>query len=120
MRAGLLERDRELGTIAAAIDAAADGRGGVVWIEGPSGIGKTSLLRAGCEHARAGGLRVMRARPGPLERELAFGVVRGLYEPVVTTRPQVLAAGPARLAAPVVTHQTFPTACRVPKAGRGV
>jgi DNA-binding CsgD family transcriptional regulator len=103
MGAALLERDRELGMIAAAIDAAADGRGGVVWIEGPSGIGKTSLLRAGCEHARAAGLRVMRARPGPLEREFAFGVVRGLYEPVVTARPDVLAAGPARLAAPVVT-----------------
>ena len=38
----LLERDRELAAITAAINAAALGRGGVVWVEGPAGIGKTS------------------------------------------------------------------------------
>jgi hypothetical protein len=99
----LLERDRELATIRAAINAAADGHGGVVWVEGPAGIGKTSLLRAAGEHAREAGLRVLRARPAALEREFAFGVIRGLFEPAVTAQPAVLASGPASLAAPVVT-----------------
>jgi predicted ATPase len=99
----LLERDRELVMIRAAINAAADGHGGVVWVEGPAGIGKTSLLRAAGEHAREAGLRVLRARPAELEREFAFGVVRGLFEPAVTAQPAVLASGPASLAAPVVT-----------------
>ena len=99
----LLERDRELATIRAAINAAANGHGGVVWVEGPAGIGKTSLLRAAGEHAREAGLRVLRARPAELEREFAFGVVRGLFEPAVTAQPAVLASGPASLAAPVVT-----------------
>ena len=99
----LLERDRELATITAAINAAADGHGGVVWVEGPAGIGKTSLLRAAGQHAREAGLRVLRARPAALEREFAFGVVRGLFEPAVTAQPAVLASGPASLAAPVVT-----------------
>ncbi|MGH3924984.1 MAG: ATP-binding protein, partial [Pseudonocardiaceae bacterium] len=102
-QAPLLERERELDTLTAAVDAAAGGRGGVVWIEGPAGIGKTSLLRATRELARRAGLQVLHARPGPLEREFAFGAVRGLFEPAVTAQPAVLATGPARLAAPVVT-----------------
>ena len=99
----LLERDHELAAITVAINAAADGHGGVVWVEGPAGIGKTSLLRAAGQHAHEAGLRVLRARPAALEREFAFGVVRGLFEPAVTAQPAVLASGPARLAAPVVT-----------------
>ena len=91
----LLERDRELATIRAAINAAADGHGGVVWVEGPAGIGKTSLLpgrqvntlaRPGCGCCGHG--------PAALEREFAFGVVRGLFEPAVTAQPALLASGP--------------------------
>ncbi len=101
--APLLEREQELAAVASAVDAAAAGHGGLVWVEGPAGIGKTSLLRAAAEHARARGMRVLSTRPGPLENELAFGAVRGLFEAAVTARPDLLAAGPARLAAPVVT-----------------
>src|SRR3954447_23529183 len=64
----LLERDRELAAITAAINAAADGHGGVVWVEGPAGIGKTSLLRAAGQYAHEAGLRVLRARPAALAR----------------------------------------------------
>ncbi len=99
----MLERDCELETIGAAVDAAQAGRGGVLWIEGPAGIGKTSLVRAGRQHARRSGMRVLWTRPGPLEREFAFGAMRGLFEAAVAAQPEVLASGPARLAAPVVT-----------------
>ena len=43
------------------------------------------------------------ARAGALERDFAFGVVRTLFEPAVTERPDLISTGPARLAAPVVT-----------------
>ncbi len=99
----LLERERELATVAAAVDAAAAGHGSVLWVEGPAGIGKTRLLRAARAHAERSGVRVLRARASELEREFAFGVVRGLFEPAVAAEPGVLASGPARLAAPVVT-----------------
>ena len=99
----LLERERELAAVAAAVDAAAAGHGSVLWIEGPAGIGKTRLLRAARAHAERSGVRVLRARASELEREFAFGVVRGLFEPAVAAEPGVLASGPARLAAPVVT-----------------
>ena len=101
--APLLERDRELAAVTAVVDAAAAGRGGTVWIEGPAGIGKTRLVGAAREHARRRGVQVLTARAGELEREFAFGVVRGLFEPAVTAQPALLATGPARLAAPVVT-----------------
>jgi DNA-binding CsgD family transcriptional regulator len=99
----LLERELELAAIRTAVNAAEGGRGSVMWIEGAAGIGKTRLLRAAREYAHRAGVRVLCARPGPLEREFAFGVVCGLFEPAVTAQPAVLATGPAKLAAPVVT-----------------
>jgi DNA-binding CsgD family transcriptional regulator len=101
--APLLERDHELAAVTAVVDAAAAGHGATVWIEGPAGIGKTRLVGAAREHARRRGVQVLTARGGELESEFAFGVVRGLFEPAVTAQPALLAAGPARLAAPVVT-----------------
>ena len=50
--------------------------------EGPAGIGKSSLLAA-ARTAAAADLRVLSARGGELERELPFGIVRQLLEPVV-------------------------------------
>lgn len=99
----LLERERELAAVTATVDAAAAGRGAVLWVEGPAGIGKTRLLQAARDHALLHGVRVLRARGNELEREFAFGVVRGLYEPAVAAQPAVLLVGPARLASPVVT-----------------
>jgi DNA-binding CsgD family transcriptional regulator len=57
-----------------------------VVIEGPPGIGKTRLiaeLRAG---AGAEGLNVLSAQGSDLEREFPFGVVRQLYEPLLSDR----------------------------------
>ena len=102
----LLERDAELGAVARLVDATVAGQGGVLVIEGPAGIGKTGLLEAASERAVAAGARVLLARATTLESEFAFGVVRGLFEPLlVRSSPAERAAlleGPARLAAPVV------------------
>jgi DNA-binding CsgD family transcriptional regulator len=78
---GLLERDQELDTIRDALDAAAvDRRGRTVLIEAPWGVGKSSLLAAATELARARGMRMLRAQGRELERDFAYGVVTQLLE----------------------------------------
>jgi hypothetical protein len=42
----LLERDSELAELVGAVDAAREGRGGLILVSGEAGIGKTSLLQA--------------------------------------------------------------------------
>jgi predicted ATPase len=76
----LLERERELEALAAAVGAAADGTSGLVLVEGPAGIGKSRLLAAARMLADERGLRVLAARGGELEREFPFGIVRQLFE----------------------------------------
>jgi DNA-binding CsgD family transcriptional regulator len=79
----LLEREPELAALADALDAAEDGRGNVVLLAAPAGLGKTSLLRAAAEAAAARGFTCLRARAGELERDFAYGCVRQLVEPIV-------------------------------------
>jgi hypothetical protein len=61
-----------------ALDA---GLGGLTqWIvfEGEPGIGKTTLWRAGLEHARGHGFRVLEARPAAPEAELSYSALADL------------------------------------------
>src|ERR1700691_5292970 len=83
----ILERHAEIEVISAALARAAAGAGSLVLAEGPSGIGKTTLLAAGRAPAESG-LRVLSARGLALEAGFSFGIVRQLFEPVR------LAAGP--------------------------
>src|SRR6266508_4525878 len=53
MTVRLLERDAELGRLRETLRRAGQGRGAVVLVSGEAGIGKTSLVRAFAEHARA-------------------------------------------------------------------
>ncbi|MGZ8632487.1 MAG: AAA family ATPase, partial [Solirubrobacteraceae bacterium] len=75
----LLERERELRCIDAAIAAARAGSGRGVVIEGPAGIGKSAVLAAARRSAQDGATRFLRARGAELERDFAFGVVRQLF-----------------------------------------
>ncbi|MDQ3722749.1 MAG: AAA family ATPase [Actinomycetota bacterium] len=79
----LRERGRELELLAGAIEAVRLGSGRLLVIEGPAGIGKTSLLAAACDQGRSAGMRVLRARGSELEGDFSFGVVRQLLEPVL-------------------------------------
>ena len=77
----LLEREDELAAIATALEQAAAGSGRVLAITGVAGVGKTALLRRAGECAEDAGFTVLAASGTPLEREIAFGVARQLFEP---------------------------------------
>jgi tetratricopeptide (TPR) repeat protein len=105
-RRGVLEREAELAAVMAALDRVGAGEATVVLIEGPAGIGKTSLLEEATARAEKLGLRRLIARPAPLEREVAWNVVRQLFLPVVSDgvlkRSESLLAGAAGLALPAL------------------
>ena len=97
----LLERDRELGSLRAALADAVGGGGRLALVEGPAGIGKSRLLAELRSAAQEDAMRVLTARGSELEREFPFGVVRQLFEPPLTdaeARERWLAgaAAPAR------------------------
>ncbi len=77
---GLFEREGELEELRGLIERAVVGTGGVLLVEGPPGIGKTELLRAGRDLAREAGATVLQARGSELERDFAFGVARQLFQ----------------------------------------
>jgi len=79
----LLERDREIAAIAAAVDGGRQGRGVLAVLEGSAGAGKSALLAVAAERASTAGARVLTARGAELEQGQPFGVIRQLYEPVL-------------------------------------
>src|SRR3954452_9556537 len=101
----LLERDGELATARKLADGAAGAHGALALVEGPAGVGKSSLLRETVTFARDRGFETASARANELEREFAFGLVRQLFEPKLAQlrgagRKEVL-SGAAGLAAPL-------------------
>ena len=99
----LLERERELAAIERLLAAASTGRGALAVIEGPAGIGKTTLLEAGAALAEDRRMTVLRARAVPLEHAFSYGVVRRLFEPLALHGgDDSLMEGAARLARPVL------------------
>jgi DNA-binding CsgD family transcriptional regulator len=99
----LVERDGELEEIDRLVQGALAGQAMLGLVEGPAGIGKSRLLAAARENAGAAGFRVLGARGSDLERELPFGIVRQLFEPVLVEPVQRRRwlSGPARPAARV-------------------
>jgi len=98
----ILERDKERAALAAAIADAAAGRGAFVLVEGPAGIGKTTLLRAANVLPGAVGTQLLTARGLALEHDFPYGIVRQLIEPVRSRSSpgdwEALLDGAARLA----------------------
>jgi AAA ATPase domain len=107
--ARLLERDEEFLAIDDAIRAALAGDGTAVVLEGPAGIGKTSLLDAARQRAIEAGMTVIASHGAFLESDFAFGVVRQLFTPVIAgasaSERQHLLEGAAALAKPVVAPE---------------
>src|SRR5829696_2652234 len=106
MSGRLHERERDLGVLSGALDEVAAGTGRLVVVEGPAGIGKTSLLASARDGAKARNFAVAAARGSELEHAYAWGVVRQLLEPRLRgmsgeARGRTL-AGAAALAGPIV------------------
>jgi DNA-binding CsgD family transcriptional regulator len=78
----LLQRDAELATLRRQIEEVHADEGRVIVVEGPAGIGKSSLLAATARAAAADEIRVLRAWGGPLEHHAAWGIARQLFAPV--------------------------------------
>jgi DNA-binding SARP family transcriptional activator/tetratricopeptide (TPR) repeat protein len=79
----LLDREREMAAVRAALDDLAAGEPRLLLIEGPAGIGKTRLLSEVRRLAAARSVRVLTARGSPLEKAFGFGAVRQLFEPAL-------------------------------------
>ena len=83
--AGLLEREAELTALEQAVERACAGNGGAVVIEGPAGMGKTSLLAHARSRGVEAGMRVVSASGAQLERGFPYGVVRQFFESFLFT-----------------------------------
>ena len=95
----LLDRAAEIAAVAELLTDVAERRSGCLVVEGPAGIGKTSLLDRAAEEAAALGIRVRRAVGDDLESALPFGLARRLFD---DTDPHALSEA-AALAAPALT-----------------
>ena len=98
---GLLERRKELAALTTLLERARAGDGGVVLIEGPAGIGKSSLVQACAQEAAALGLTVLRSRGDDVVLESSFAGVRELLWPYVRTAGPTVFDGAAGFAAAV-------------------
>lgn len=108
----LFEREGELEVLSQALRGIADGQGALAVVEGAAGIGKTRLLEAARDTARACGLRVLSARCSELERDFTFGVVRQLFDGwLARTAPErrdALLSGPGSQAGEIFTRFDSP------------
>jgi DNA-binding CsgD family transcriptional regulator len=106
----LLERERELAQLEAALASAGAGAGALAVVEGSAGIGKTQLLAVTRRAARERGMRDLSARGAELERDFPYGVVRQLLEAAVASERDELLRGAAALAAPLFGAVALPPA----------
>ena len=102
----LLERESELEALDRALAAAVEGRGSVVAVEGPPGIGKSRLVTSCAELARARGMYTVSVRATELERSYPYGIVRQSADSVALDKTDeeraALFAGAAKLALPIL------------------
>ncbi|MFD5030346.1 AAA family ATPase [Streptomyces sp. NPDC058405] len=84
----LLERDTELARVDAALRAADSGTSSLILVTGPLGIGRSALLRQLPGLAAGEDVRVLRANAAPMEQDFAFGVVRQLFDSLLTGAPE--------------------------------
>ena len=100
-----LERAAELGQLAEILHSAQIGNGQVCLVEGPSGIGKSRLLKACADRADAAHIGVARVLCSELTRDYPFGVVLNLFGPLLMRADAASRAramqGPASLSEPV-------------------
>ncbi|MFJ4482516.1 AAA family ATPase [Streptomyces longwoodensis] len=85
-----VDRDGELALLSAAVRDAAAGRPGLVVLDAPDGMGRTTLMNGLVFEAHAAGLRVLRAEGAAAGHTAPLSTVRALLEPLsdgATRRP---------------------------------
>jgi energy-coupling factor transporter ATP-binding protein EcfA2 len=101
----VVERELETTHLQRVVDHSRHGVGRVVVIQGPAGIGKTTVLEAARGLARDAGMRVRTCRGAELEQGFPFGLVRQLFDPLLSAAEESdrgeWLAGAAKLAAPL-------------------
>jgi len=95
-------RAHQLEAIDALLDDALAGRGRAILLEGPAGIGKTTLLEAGAARARDRGFEVLDGCADELETEGSWGVVLQLF--ARSAGDDDVFTGAASLARPLLTQ----------------
>jgi predicted ATPase len=106
----LLEREREMAELGAAVGDAKRGKGRAVAVEASPGLGKTRLLSEAKAVGEQEGLHVLSARPTELERDFPFALLRQLFEQHLANLPDAErealldGAGAARGALGLGTH----------------
>jgi DNA-binding CsgD family transcriptional regulator len=83
----LLDRERELSILRAAVGSASGGGGAVVVLQGAAGLGKSRLLGAAREMAHGDGVPVLRARCEELESALPWALASSLLAPALEDMP---------------------------------
>ena len=105
-QAELLERETELHALDQALAGAVGGRGSVVAIEGPPGIGKSRLAARCIELAAEREMYTIAVRATELERSYPYGIVRQTADSVALDKSaeerSALFTGAARLALPIL------------------
>ncbi|MGI5458763.1 BTAD domain-containing putative transcriptional regulator [Streptomyces sp. CA-249302] len=86
----LVEREHELADLRDCLSEAVAGRGGLVCVQGPAGIGRSALLAEAGRLGREWGVRVRGADGGPGD---PYDVVRRLLGPELAERGGTLPAG---------------------------
>ncbi len=106
----LLERESELDALGQALASAVEGRGSVVAVEGPPGIGKSSLVASCLELARERDMYAISVRATELERSYPFGIVRQTADSVALDKSDeersALFSGAGKLALPILDPTT--------------
>ena len=106
----LLEREAEVDALDRALAGAVEGRGSVVAIEGPPGIGKSSLVRACLDLAERRDMYTISVRATELERSYPYGIVRQTADSVALDKSEeeraALFTGAAKLALPILEPGT--------------
>lgn len=102
----LVERESELAHLETALEAVGRGSGRLMVVEGPAGIGKSSVLEHACIRGRERGFSVQSAVAGEFERDVGFGVVHQLLDLLLrglsAQERSELFAGAAELARPLL------------------
>jgi DNA-binding CsgD family transcriptional regulator len=102
----LLERESEVAALDQALADALEGRGSVVAVEGPPGIGKSSLIKSSIEVAQGRGMYTISVRATELERSYPYGIVRQTADSVTLDKTDeeraALFTGAAKLALPIL------------------